>query len=811
MYKTSRIIPSRNLKVDSLESYLSTLQSVSFTDFQYIRPKLDGTIKVNMGQEYALWDSYVFDYLKVTNGNGEKTQYYFITKVEQRSEETLELTIHMDVINTFKDAYTISPNSVIRREFKDRFEKVTDYKTTYHAVPAASLTDSYFGTPLIEYSAGRVRCNIKDKFFTDYPDGVIYDCYIKKADGTYLSSTSCTMGTSTCTATFGDLLNVDISEVQWYFKYDFENAYYPIIDYLSEGIEPQLYKTFETAVPQFADQSWNLVYRGENAIEASAYNQVNPVNVYLVPDNGTPIKYNNLSANVKTATDFASAKYTFFRAGSYGTNLGIIIERTNGKTEYQNMVSEVYLPFTGHQYVDAYVYSDGSTLTIYRKQWSNGSYSSFGSYSNIAKITFLDGAPSLPIGVLSSLPDIRPDESALTSTLATGAYGTDTTLGVQDIGLTDARLMKVVKLPYAPASGAITTDGVEFDSWAYSPAERMYKGEVTGKAYLGEYDYTSKIASPLKDLSPQSIDPSQKKIAWTKARETKLLHSDFHQAKFVYDSFNFLFELEKVDGEEWRTLDDKEWLKFDFVVTSTVNSRFFFRFPDYVLDKSQSDYDNIMPVSRNNEVTIYSNQYVNYLRTGYNYDVKNKHRQQVMSAFGLEHQASRGVELYNNLRGHEFEHPLATGVSTGFSILGNIVSNIYNIKQAEESLERKKMNMLNQATAVSGSDDIDLLVAYGNNQAKMVYYNPSEMMTNALATLFHYCGYVSERRGVPTENTRYWFDYCQADIEFINDKHAPVWALDEIKYRYSLGLTILHCNSNEWDFDQNYENWEVAL
>ena len=126
-------------------------------------------------------------------------------------------------------------------------------------------------------------------------------------------------------------------------------------------------------------------------------------------------------------------------------------------------------------------------------------------------------------------------------------------------------------------------------------------------------------------------------------------------------------------------------------------------------------------------------------------------------------------------------------------------------------MERKKRTMINQATSVSGSDDIDLLVAYSNNQAKVVYYKPSELMQNALATLFHYCGYISERRGVPNENTRYWFDYCQADIEFINEKHAPAWALDEIKMRYSLGLTILHNHSSEWDINQEYENWEVSF
>ncbi len=813
IYKTSRIIPGRNLKIDDLETYLSTISSLSFSDFQYIRPKLDGTIKVNLGQEYAFWDSFVFDYLKVVNGNGEKTQYYFITKVEQKSESTLELTLHMDVINTFQGAYEISPNSVIKREFKDRFEMIVNYDTGEHSVSINSQTDDYFYNPVYDAFYKTVSCSVKDKFYEDYPDARINDARLLLSDGTYMSALSCS-GSSSVTATFSGGLGLKVSAIIWYFKYNLVRKYYPIIDYLSEGIEPQLYKKTEHTVAQFDGQSWNLVYKANAAtLDPSLYSQTYGVDVFLVPDNPTAVVYSNLSGATKTATDFSTGNYTYFRTKTGElTYLSARLTDTNDKTRDIDIVnSTIYAGTT--DYYDTYIYSDGTTLTLYRYYAHSSSYSRVLTLKNIKQIEFLNGPDTVPVGVMAYIPTARPAESVLTSTLTLGAYSYQNTLGVQEIGLTDPKLMKVIKLPFPPSSGTFIDEYVEFPEWKYSEEDGMYKGEVTGNAYINRMETVTR--SPLWSLDsvygPQASDVSNKKLSWSKDYETKLLHSDFYQPKFVYDSFTFLFELEKVDRASWREIDTPELLHLDFVVTSTVNSRFLFRFPDYVLDKSQSDYDNVLPISRNNEVTIYSNQYLDYLRNGYNYDVKNKNRQQAMSALNIVGATPNVVDYGVGYKYGEIDHPGASLFGTAVGAIGKITSNIMAINQAEEALERKKRSMVNQATSVSGSDDIDLLVAYSNNQAKLVYYRPSELMANALATLFHYCGYISERRGVPNENTRYWFDYCQADIEFINEKHAPSWALDEIKMRYSLGITILHNHSSEWDINQEYENWEVSF
>lgn len=43
--------------------------------------------------------------------------------------------------------------------------------------------------------------------------------------------------------------------------------------------------------------------------------------------------------------------------------------------------------------------------------------------------------------------------------------------------------------------------------------------------------------------------------------------------------------------------------------------------------KQTIDYEDYLLVNRNNEETIFSNDYLNYIRTGYNYDKKARDRE----------------------------------------------------------------------------------------------------------------------------------------------------------------------------------------
>ena len=182
----------------------------------------------------------------------------------------------------------------------------------------------------------------------------------------------------------------------------------------------------------------------------------------------------------------------------------------------------------------------------------------------------------------------------------------------------------------------------------------------------------------------------------------------------------------------------------------------------YKLKYSLMDYDGIINVSRNNEQVLYNSQYINYLRTGYNYDLKSKQRQEVAAGTGIGLSAlgtAVGIAL-----GLGTNNPLVTAgavISGAISLSSQLVSYAKSMAEAEQGLERKLLDLQNQRVSVMNADDIDLLNAYSNNRAKLCLYSISDQMKSALYDLFYYCGYSCYEQKIPNINTRYWFNFLQ--------------------------------------------------
>src|SRR5574344_1762079 len=114
--------------------------------------------------------------------------------------------------------------------------------------------------------------------------------------------------------------------------------------------------------------------------------------------------------------------------------------------------------------------------------------------------------------------------------------------------------------------------------------------------------------------------------------DPKLLHSDFHTEKFSYDNFGLEFNLEEMeyDNTVITTTILTPVYNIDFYPTNTINSKFMFDIKvkdsadaDGITYRTLQDY-NVLVASRNNEVTLFNNDYINYFKTGYNYDKKAK-------------------------------------------------------------------------------------------------------------------------------------------------------------------------------------------
>ena len=234
------------------------------------------------------------------------------------------------------------------------------------------------------------------------------------------------------------------------------------------------------------------------------------------------------------------------------------------------------------------------------------------------------------------------------------------TITLNEVDKTDSRIVKIIKLPYAPCNITYNNGVYTFPSeWKYE-AGYMRLNDTSlstefenniGRIYFPELFHT------------ETAQPTQLKNF---DRESKLYHSDFYNFKLVYDSFVREIALERIDTSEFSkstTWDmGSTFVSLKFKHTNTINSKFAFKIDystwdeaHYFAQYNQSfDYEDYLLISRNNEETIFSNDYLNYIRTGYNYDKKAKldQIQQTSIMGGAQLGAGLGTFMSQAARGY---------------------------------------------------------------------------------------------------------------------------------------------------------------
>lgn len=578
------------------------------------------------------------------------------------------------------------------------------------------------------------------------------------------------------------------------------------IDLYSEGLNPILYKR-DLGLIQTDERGldWYLIYKNQNDPSEVL---TNPVDCFLCANEEISVRGVSGGSNF-SPSDLTSLKYVLLYVDNPNTT--IYYSKDNQATYEAITLDQGTIG--GYQvFHNVYFKTDGSTITLYKGG--------------------LMGAPSLPSTPFAGVQQIKNithvrivngnamykynptiDMYTTVAAIHTGVREnlpvdpTEDIMSISSLDRTDPKIIKIIKLPYCPTFYDGTNLGQ--GEWAYDQTTKFVKLKDLNTKFK-HFISTDEVYSPFRDLEvPLSSFVGASPLDYRfNYFESKLYHSDYHYYKFVYDSFGFKFDLERVKPDI-----NNQTFDFEFVVTSTVNSRFLFVFTQYQLeDKGAQDYDNILSVARNNEVTIYNQQYINYLRTGYNYDVKSKQRQDAGSIIGTSLSLVGAVASFASA-GVTGGLGIATGIGLLTGTVGGIVRTVNNIAQSEQNIDAKKVQLQNQATAVSGSDDVDLMSYYANNKAKLVLYEVSPKLKKALFDMFHYTGYISEENKVPNTTSRMWFNFVSCDAKFSMTKNIDASCLEDLVSKYQGGVTVLHYNSvhNRWDWDRQFENWELSL
>lgn len=122
LYRNCQLTPEHNYIIDSVASYLLSLQSVTINNFQHIKHGLDLKIKVDLPQTEVSQPTY--NYASIKNEDDTRTFYYFITNTEWRAEHTVLLTLSIDSLTTFSNKFATTnwdTRTKIIRQHADRF------------------------------------------------------------------------------------------------------------------------------------------------------------------------------------------------------------------------------------------------------------------------------------------------------------------------------------------------------------------------------------------------------------------------------------------------------------------------------------------------------------------------------------------------------------------------------------------------------------------------------------------------------------------------------------------------------------------
>lgn len=443
--------------------------------------------------------------------------------------------------------------------------------------------------------------------------------------------------------------------------------------------------------------------------------------------------------------------------------------------------------------------------------------------------TTLQLAPQLEIAFIPKIKVLNPNVFY---------YGTSTNYPVTNfdsIDRTQSKIIKIMLLPYAPFKYTIsdfTYEDIHLKAinvqggqglTLNNDSSPIYRDAIPHRFVLYDWQainiHNNIINIPFLDESIyQDIYKNEYDTYADIDFESKIYNNKFYNYSILYDNNIYNFDWSTYIPKYLTLSTYDVSLNIDFMVSTNTANVFAFKF-DFVQNNLKlerdyliSNYDNYLIISRNNDVLLYNDEYLNYMRNGYNYDIKSKQIQEKNAWISTIAQSSSALS-----RGIATGNPVAIGtslVSATASILTNINQQEANENQIAKTIAQKKAQGVN----LEGVSDVALLEYMNLNELKYIKYRVSYEIRQMLFNLFHRYGYATDTYDIPNFDSRRSFNYIECDPRFDNEDNVFMREyLDDIKALFKQGVTIYHkfrIEENEpqiFDFEQIYENFETWI
>ena len=842
---------------DALEdTFVSTIKT--YSNFQFIKHKLNLEIKIVETELYA--PAFNANYVSITNNeydeSGETpsltryggTYYYFITDITQVAENTIKLTLKCDVLNTFGDSIRNNdnwlPETFVEREHRDRFFDDDDY--LYEKFWSISSGGDDYYLPLAHIKVDPVPEDI------DLP---LYKTNEKKVKDVFNNTPFYLVYKASTMYTDGSkpVEQIERDNAINCFLVAGSGTEIPMMNYY--GNAQDLYVGDISTIASLSIGQWVFLDSEDNPDMLVQYRQSDKYNGFYARAVRQAGYHMILGVKRQTSSTFRC----FVKMFTTTTSTAETLENTSGLNIVRDRNDKIIdIPYTyyvngGNVYRDIGIVGSsnqsGQVIENVRKGWKDTSIS----------IADDDNLPN----ALRTWANWKTYKATLTEVSYTPNAEIVNMKTIDDIDRTDSRIVKIIEIPYAPNAPVANYDADHNlyytfgDNWtssadvgedldmtncfqlAGSSMEQNFKRSLTENGNSG-YNFEIDCIHNLFNYIGSNFFHTR-----VDDLESKLQHSDFYKPVIYYDNFSIEFKCERryntyhrawVDGSAmaWEL---KEIFDLWYAVANNIVNGIVFSISDgeagndYIIPKivnyeCEDYYPLTLTCIRNNELNIYNSAYLQYIRGGYNYDVKAK---------GLS------IAMAEHNRGTAFGSAIISSATSPIGVVGALWNYerqkeqiAMQSKQYQVSIDKSLKEASLRATNVAGSDNLDLFKHYSGNCLYSATFKLNALWKNKLATLFHYFGYATNMNKVPNLTGRLFFNYVKCSPVFkqplyvLAYRKMPLTPLkrfngtnmemqNEVVKKFASGVSIIHqylMNGDglySWNVSQDKENWEEFL
>lgn len=758
LYKVP-ISPDLNGYIDDLEVYLGSIEDLDDSDYfakyeiQYQKHALDLTVKIRTSESKQL--SYDYNYCSIQNvlndsGTKEERCYYFITNLVVKSSDAIELTLHLDTVNTLgQGAYSkcnprnFLATTYIKRQHKDRFKKKLDH------VPGTSVT---LLREIDAVDEGIVPDKIKQSD-TKLTTGQDLDWYLIYRTKTTQNNSP--IETLLCASSELKINNATISDISVETNDLEQDKYYYIVS--SNSDVPVSVKI--------------------NNIEYTADNQDHIIDYWPLPVGPYGTVYG------VTLGQFVG--FCYYKENNSITIKGLYREKGEGRSAYlptinifsmsnftEMVVKNTTKYFKSNDYTISFV-----TFSTLQGTWEN--YTPGTQESTISSIDLLDRSDSRLVKVIRYpyCPiNYMYDETSqcfffdsswqMDSDLLFLKYTGNNIPLLGNNHILSLNVSDYVKLSIPAATQTDTADkNINAESKLFNSAFKTVK--LTYDSFSLPIFWENYI------LYPYGV-------------EDTTLTIDFKPTATINSSFGFKLNTEPLGV--YQTVED---------------------YGKYLLVTRNNE-----EVIYNDAYINYIKNGYNYDKKANALALEQAQRSATASTVGTALStvgsiAALAAAPFTGGLSMAAAIPMITSSITGGISAANAWKNVGNLVENQENTMAAKLAQLKaQAASASGSDDVDLMSWYCDNRLHLIHYQPKLEWRQALYRAFDYTGYAFKRYGTPSVDTRIWYNFlqCSPMIEYEGSRKARnVW-LEDLKNRYESGVTVFHNRNGRWNFTRQYEN-----